>query len=97
MSLQAQARKPRRIQMLTGIRVLRGFNNISRGYSASRTPGAAHPHREAVRDYGALYDCTNLINSSVSSIVFRRAVYMNLPICGQLTGGISSCITMAAP
>ena len=41
--------------------------------------------------------CTKLMNSFTSSRVLSLTVYMTRPICGQLTGGISSCMTMLAP
>ena len=42
-------------------------------------------------------DWTKLVNSCTSSMVFSLTVYMNRPICGQLTGGISSCMTITLP
>ena len=45
----------------------------------------------------ACQDWTNATNSRTSGKVFSRTVYMKRPICGQLTSGISSCMTMTPP
>lgn len=42
-------------------------------------------------------DWTNAMNSRTSGRVLSFTVYMKRPICGQLTSGISSCMTMAPP
>jgi len=45
----------------------------------------------------SVQDWTNAMNSRASGRVLSFAVYMKRPICGQFTGGISSCMTMASP
>ena len=65
--------------------------------TAPSTTKSSPSHLKIVFVFIYASSCTKAINSLTSSMVLSLTVYMTRPICGQFTGGISSCMTMASP